>query len=54
MEVNKNLKIEEKKSIKNEEPQNKKLKDDELNEVNGGGIAIRPSGNKPSDNGNLL
>ena len=51
--------MEDKKIVNNEEPENKeqKLREDELNKVSGGGIAIRSSGDKqpgqPND-GNLL
>ena len=51
--------MEDKKIINNEELENKeqKLNEDALNKVSGGGIALRPSGDKQPiqpDNGNLL
>ena len=51
--------MEDKKVLNDEAPENReqKLREEELNQVSGGGIAIRPSGNKqpkqPGD-GNLL
>ena len=51
--------MEEKKVLNNEELENKeqKLREDELNKVSGGGIVIRPTGDKQPiqpDDGNLL
>lgn len=51
--------MEEKKVLNNEELENKeqKLNEDALNKVSGGGIVLRPSGDKQPihpDDGNLL
>lgn len=51
--------MEEKRALAFEESENKeqKLQEEKLNQVSGGGIAIRPSGNnqpRQSDDGNLL